>query len=242
MTSRNSRTPALAISPRRRFSTTTIPWCTLRVWGTTNGSSGSSGGDGPKLQVSHPVSAPRCSGGPPARSMPGPRSPAAAPLLSGAPRPAPAGGEEHRVTGPHVKPGLGQRLLGVGHRDDITGAEPFGTPCGRHVQQQPPGHYLGKGVDTEPVGAVVLDDVGQPEPVVAAVADPQMVEPVHVGAHLLGRGDPLDDPVDFVAAKASRTCVGAVLAAQVVAGGQALLEGAAGKGRDVLVQHVRQLV
>ena len=36
MTSKNSCTPALAISARRRFSTTTIPCCTLRVWGTDN--------------------------------------------------------------------------------------------------------------------------------------------------------------------------------------------------------------
>src|SRR5262249_26803834 len=163
-------------------------------------------------------------------------------LVVGAPQPAPAGVEEHRVAGPHVEPGPGKRLLGVSHRDDITWAEPFGTPGGNHVQQQPPGHHLRKGVDTELAGAVVLYDVSQPEPVVGAVADPQMVQPVHVGAHLLGRGDPLDDPVDFVAPKASRTRVGAPLAAQVVAGGQTLLEGAAGKGRDVLVQHVGQVV
>jgi len=45
-------------------------------------------------------------------------------------------------------------------------------------------------------------DVPGEGPVVRAVALLQVVQPVQVGAHLLGRGDLLDDPVDAVAAQA----------------------------------------
>src|ERR1700746_535064 len=35
-----------------------------------------------------------------------------------------------------------------------------------HVQQQAASHHLGKGVDAEPVHAVILHDVGEVEPVI----------------------------------------------------------------------------
>src|ERR1700749_405156 len=53
-----------------------------------------------------------------------------------------------------------------------------GTTCGkgsmpapacRPVEQQAPGPHLWQGVDADPVGAVILDDVGEEEPVVGAI-------------------------------------------------------------------------
>ena len=83
---------------------------------------------------------------------------------------------------------------------------------------------------------------GEAEPVVGPVAGLQVVEPVHVRAHLLGGRDLLDDPVDAGAAESGRARVGAAPVDVVIVGGQVLPERPAGKGRDVLVQHVRQVI
>jgi hypothetical protein len=111
-----------------------------------------------------------------------------------------------------------------------------------HVHQQSPRDDLRQRVDAQPVGAVVLDDVGQREAVVRAVADLQVVESVQVGAHLLGRRDLLDDPVDAVVAEAVRAGVRPAPVDLVGVRGQVLAEGPAGEGRDVRVENVRQVV
>ena len=164
------------------------------------------------------------------------------PLVVGAPQTAPAGVEEHSVAGPHVVAGDGKSLLRVGHRDHVTGMEPLAAARCGHIEEQAPGHHLGKGVDAKPVRAVILDNVGEEEPVVGTVAHLQVVEPVHVGAHLLGRGDLLHDPVDAVVPQARRARVGMAPVDLVVVGGQVLPERAAGERGDVLVQHVRQVI
>jgi hypothetical protein len=101
---------------------------------------------------------------------------------------------------------------------------------------------VGWGVDAQPVRAVVLDDVGEAEPVVGPVAGLQVVEPVDVGAHLLRGGDLLDDPVHAGAAEAVRAGVRAAPVDVVVVGRQVLPERPTGKRRNVLVQHVRQVI
>ena len=88
---------------------------------------------------------------------------------------------------------------------------------------------------------MVLGDVGQPVAVVRPVADLQMVERIHMRAHLLGRGDLLDDPVDVVASPARRAGVGPAAVDVVVVGRQVLAERAAGEGGDVGVQDVCQV-
>src|SRR5213076_1465331 len=56
-TSANSRTPSAASSLVSRFSTTKTPCRTFSVCGTSNGRAGFSGGTGPQLHVSQPVTA-----------------------------------------------------------------------------------------------------------------------------------------------------------------------------------------
>ena len=163
-------------------------------------------------------------------------------LVVGTPQAAVAGVEEHRVAGADVVPGGGQGRFRVGHGDQLAGRQPVPAACRRHVQQQAAGHHLGKGVDAQPVRTVVRDDVGEAEPVIGPVAGLQVVEPVHVGAHLLGGRDLLDDPLDAVEAESGRARVGATPVDVVIVGGQVLPERPAGKRRDVLVQHVRQVI
>jgi hypothetical protein len=55
---------------------------------------------------------------------------------------------------------------------------------------------------------VIFDNVGEEKPVVGTVTHLQVVKPIHVGAHLLGRGDLLDDPVDAVMPQARLARVG----------------------------------
>jgi hypothetical protein len=148
--------------------------------------------------------------------------------------------EQHPVAGAQVA--VAERGAGVVDGDDVTGAERVDAADRRDVEQQPPGDHLGQGVDAEPVGAVVLGDVGQSVPVVGAVTDLQVVEGVHVGAHLLGGGDLLDHPVDAVAAQALRPTAGAAAVDVMRVGRQVGPERAPGEGWDVGVQHVREVV
>jgi len=106
----------------------------------------------------------------------------------------------HRVARPDVVTRAGESILRIRHRDHVTGLKPLAAAACRHVDQQASGHHLREGIDAEPAGAVILDDVGKEEPVVGTLAHLQVIEPVHVGAHLLSGGDLLDDPVDAVAA------------------------------------------
>src|SRR5215472_9080266 len=78
-------------------------------------------------------------------------------------------------------------------------------------------------------------------PVVGAVTHLQVVQPVHLGAHLLGGGELLDNPVDAVAPQARWARIGPPLVDLVVIGRQVLPERTARKSRDVLAQHVRQV-
>jgi hypothetical protein len=150
--------------------------------------------------------------------------------------------EEHRVAGPDVVACDGESPLRVRHRDHVAGLKPLTAARCRYVEQQAPGHHLRKGVDAEPVGAVILDDVGEEEPVVGTFAHLQVVEPVHMGAHLLGRGDLLHDPVNAVVSQALRARVGMAPVDLVVVGGQVLPERTAGERGNILVQHVRQVI
>ena len=79
---------------------------------------------------------------------------------------------------------------------------------GGDVEQQPAGHDLGQRLDAQAVRAVLLDEVAETMPVVGAVADLQMVEPVHVRAHLRRGVHVLDDPVHVVAAEPLGPCTG----------------------------------
>lgn len=71
----------------------------------------------------------------------------------------------------------------------------------------------GKRIDTEPVGAVFLDDLLESMAVVEPIADLQVVEPIHMRAHLRRGRHLLDNPVDVIdtpAATGSRvltTCI-----------------------------------
>jgi hypothetical protein len=94
--------------------------------------------------------------------------------------------EQHRVARPHGQARGPKRGLGVPRCQHLAGAQAVGAAHRGDVQQQAAGDDLGQGVDAEPVGAPVLDDVGQPVAVVGPVADLEMVEAVQVGAHLLG--------------------------------------------------------
>ncbi len=110
-----------------------------------------------------------------------------------------------------------------------------------YIDQQTAGHQLRQRVDAEPIGAMLFDDLVETPPVVHPIAYLQMVEGIHVGAHLLCGLDLLDDPVDIVLAPP--VFAGADPAAvQLMGGGrQHLLERATRKGRDPVVDHVREV-
>jgi hypothetical protein len=150
--------------------------------------------------------------------------------------------EQHGVARPDGESGRLKAGPGIGDGDDLTWLEHGGPTVCRHVDEQPTGDHLGQRVDAEPAGAVVLGDVGEPVPVVGPIAHLQVVQPVQVGAHLLGRGDLLDDPVDGVASEPVRAAALGPPVDVVVVGRQVLPEAAARERRHVGVQHVREVV
>jgi hypothetical protein len=150
-----------------------------------------------------------------------------------APERAPAGVEQDGVARPHGQTVGRKGGLGVVWRDDVAWAEPVNTADGGDVEQQAAGHDLWQRVDAEPVGAVV---------VVGAVTDLQVVQPVQVGTHLLGRGHLLDDPVDAIATQPGWSGVWTPPVDLVVVRGEVLPERASRERRDRLVQHVRAVV
>ena len=117
-------------------------------------------------------------------------------LVVDAPPAAPAGVEQHAVAGLDGQALALQGVLGVVGGDDLAGLQARDLPDAGDVQQQAAGQDLGQGLDAQPVGAVLLDQVVDAVAVVGPVADLQVVEAVEVGAHLRGGRHLLDDPVD----------------------------------------------
>jgi len=70
--------------------------------------------------------------------------------------------EQHRVAGTQGQAGRIERGPSVLRCEDITGFQAMDTAHGGNIEQQPAGHDLRKGVDAEPVGAVLLGDIGHP--------------------------------------------------------------------------------
>ena len=87
-----------------------------------------------------------------------------------------------------------------------------------------------------------LHDVDEAVAVVQAVADLEVVQAIHVGAHLRGRRDLLHDPVDVVSTEPVTAGAGPAEVRLVRGGGEVLAEAPPGEGGDLLVEHVAQVV
>jgi hypothetical protein len=105
----------------------------------------------------------------------------------------------------------------------------------RHVHEQPARDDLRNRLRAESIGAPALGEVGHGVPVVGALADLEVVEPVEVRAELHRSVDDADHPVDLVVTDPTTVLV-------VGRGDERLVEVAAGKDRDALVEHVGEVV
>ena len=163
-------------------------------------------------------------------------------VVVGAPLRTPAGMEKHRVTGLDRVPARRERGLRVVRRDDVALRERGHATGGGDVQEQPSCHHLRQRLDAKAIRAVLLDNVGEAMPVVGAVADLQMIQAVHVRAHLRRRADVLDDPVHAIVTETVRSCVRCARV-QVMGGCREVLpERTPREGRNVFVEHVCEVI
>ena len=149
--------------------------------------------------------------------------------------------EQQGIAGPHTQPMIIEDLLHALGADHLAGGESARAVELGDVDQQAACHQLWQRVDTQPVGAILLDDLVEVPSVVDLVADLQVVEGIDVRPHLLGRLDLLDDPVDVVLPPAALAGVGAAPVQLVGRRHQHLLERAPRERRDAVVDDVGEV-
>ena len=117
------------------------------------------------------------------------------------PQSTPTGVEQQcvaRLDGQPVRVERGPYVIDV---DDVARIEGLDATYRRHVDEQPARHHLWHRLDPQAAGSDVVRDLVDVEPIVCARTNVQVVEPVHMRAHLCGRLETLSDPVDVVLAE-----------------------------------------
>lgn len=183
--------PSAASSARYRFSTTMTPSGVERL-GDDEGLPGIFGWDrpvAPRVTARHRYP---MVGQPVGHGHPGAGLARSVAHRVVVPQPAPTGVKQHGIAGTDVDAG---DVVGCDH---VAGLETGDAPSGGDVDEQAPGDDLGQGVGAELRGAVGGCDVLDPVPVVSAAVAVQVVERVHVGAHLRRGVDTLDDEAQAV--------------------------------------------